>query len=300
MNVKELPVVFECEGVQLIGIIHMPERPLATGLITVAAGGIQYRAGCGRQLLSLARNLASQGTPVMRFDHRGMGDSVGDLLGFEEMEADLQCAINVFQENVPELKHIVLYGGCEAASGIMICAWNLAGVKSVILANPWVNDSMSAAITSTHYIQRLRGAQFWKKLFSFQYSISEYAPIFFRYLKKKLRTLTTPSKNPSIVGQNVKVPFQERMLSGFNKFDGPVLFLKSGLSLISEEFDQLVDGSSAWSQACNRTTVSRVELPAADQTFSTSAARSEMSAAARKWVEKMDLLPGMGEAPGNS
>jgi exosortase A-associated hydrolase 1 len=300
MNVKELPVVFECDGVQLIGVIHIPERPVAAGLITVAAGGIQYRAGCGRQLLSLARNLASQGIPVMRFDHRGMGDSVGDLLGFEEMEIDLQCAIDIFQKNIPELKHIVLYGGCEAASGIMISAWNLIGVKSVILANPWVNDSMSAAITSTHYIQRLRGAQFWKKLFSFQYSISEYAPIFFRYLKKKLWTLTAPSKKPSVVGQNVKVPFQERMLSGFKKFDGSVLFLKSGLSLISEEFDQLVDGSSAWSQACKRTTVSRVELPAADQTFSTAAARSEMSAAVKEWIAKMDSLHGLRDAQGNS
>ena len=152
MNVKEIPVVFECQGVQLIGVIHLPERPMATGLITVAAGGIQYRAGCGRQLLSLARNLASQGTPVMRFDNRGMGDSVGELLGFEDMEADLQCAIDIFRQSVPELQHVVLYGGCEAASGIMISAWNLSGVESIILANPWVSDSMSAAITSTHYI----------------------------------------------------------------------------------------------------------------------------------------------------
>lgn len=300
MNVKEIPIVFECEGVQLIGVIHLPERPLATGLITVAAGGIQYRAGCGRQLLSLARNLASEGTPVMRFDHRGMGDSVGELLGFEDMEADLRSAIHVFQETIPELKHVVLYGGCEAASGIMISAWNLAGVKSMILANPWVNDSMSAAITSTHYIQRLGGAQFWKKLFSFQYSLSEYAPLLFRHLKNKLRALTTPNKSSSTVGQNAKEPFQERMLSGFNKFDGPVLFLKSGLSLISEEFDQLVDSSKSWGEACNRTTVSRVELPAADQTFSTAAARHEMCAAATEWVAKIDSLPGVGGVPGNS
>jgi uncharacterized protein len=88
MKVIEKPVVFECEGVQLIGIIHIPERPLAAGILAVAAGGIQYRAGCGRQLLSLARALASQGTPVMRFDHRGMGDSVGELLGFQHMKAD--------------------------------------------------------------------------------------------------------------------------------------------------------------------------------------------------------------------
>jgi exosortase A-associated hydrolase 1 len=287
MNVKEIPVVFECQGVQLIGVIHLPERPMATGLITVAAGGIQYRAGCGRQLLSLARNLASQGTPVMRFDNRGMGDSVGELLGFEDMEADLQCAIDIFRQSVPELQHVVLYGGCEAASGIMISAWNLSGVESIILANPWVSDSMSAAITSTHYIQRLKGAHFWKKLFSFQYSISEYAPLLLGYLKKKTLALIKPPKPVSGGLQDSRKPFQERMLSGFSGFDGPVLFLKSGLSLISEEFDQLVDGSSVWSEACNRPAVKRIELPSADQTFSTAAARREMSAAAVEWLEQM-------------
>ncbi len=288
MKVIETPVVFECEGVQLIGILHIPERPLATGVLAVAAGGIQYRAGCGRQLLSLARSMAAQGTPVMRFDHRGMGDSVGELLGFQHMRADLKKAIDVFKEGVPELKHVVLFGGCEAASGIMISACQLDSVSSLILANPWVSDSMRAVVSRRHYYRRLRDPRFWKKLLSFQYNLMEYASSFFSYAKERILGLIPQEKDYSDSLAAPVVPFQERMLSGFVKFNGPVLFLKSGLSLISEEFDDLVGSSKAWNKAYSRTVIRRVELPSADQTFSTAAARSEMCEAVANWMKEMN------------
>jgi uncharacterized protein len=290
MKVIETPVVFECEGVQLIGIVHIPERPLAAGILAIAAGGIQYRAGCGRQLLSLARTLAAHGTPVMRFDHRGMGDSVGELLGFQHMDADLQRAIDIFKENVPELRHIVLFGGCEAASGIMISAHKLASVKSLILANPWVNDSMNAVVSRRYYYQRLGDPRFWKKLITFQYNFLEYASGFFSYAKNKILGLISHNKNSVDESAEPAVPFQERMLSGFQKFEGPVLFLKSGLSLISEEFDHLVESSKLWRKAYSRLGVERLELPSADQTFSTAAARKEMSEAIASWMNELNTL----------
>jgi len=290
MKVEERPVVFECEGVQLIGILHIPEQPLAAGVLCVTAGGLQYRAGCGRQLLSLARSMAAQGIPVMRFDRRGIGDSVGELRGFEYMEADLRSAIAVFQEHVPELKHIVLYGGCEAASGIMISAYQLSGVNSVILANPWVSDSMHAVVSSRHYYRKLRDPRFWKKLFTFQYNIAEYASSFFSSLKSKLFSLARTDHGSSDAIPRSEIPFQERMLSGFQKFDGPVLFLKSGLSLISEEFDDLVSNSKVWQRAYSREGVKRRELPSADQTFSTAVARTEVNAAITDWIFAMNKI----------
>jgi uncharacterized protein len=290
MKVLETPVVFECEGVQLIGIIHIPERIHATGILAVAAGGIQYRAGCGRQLLSLARALASQGTPVMRFDHRGMGDSVGELLGFQYMDADLQKAIDIFKERIPELRQIVLFGGCEAASGIMISAYRLDSVKSLILANPWVNDSMRAVVSNRHYYRRLGDAQFWKKLFTFQYNLLEYISGFFSYAKGKIVSVFSRSKDSFDGVTEPAVPFQKRMLSGFQNFNGPVLFLRSGLSLISEEFDHLVDSSKPWHNACSRAGVKRLELPSADQTFSTAAARKEMCEAVANWINEVNNI----------
>lgn len=287
MKVIEKPIVFECEGVQLIGILHIPERPQSIGILAVAAGGIQYRAGCGRQLLSLARTMAEQGTPVMRFDHRGMGDSVGELLGFQHMYADLQTAIGAFRDAIPELRNVVLFGGCEAASGIMICAHQLDNVNSLILANPWVSDSMRAVVSRRHYFRRLKDLQFWRKLFSLQYDLSQYASSFVSYLRANILDLISPAKDSGRALQEPVVPYQERMLSGFQHFNGPVLFLKSGLSLISEEFDDLVDRSKPWHRAYNRAGIRRLELPSADQTFSTAAARSEMGEAIAGWMKEL-------------
>jgi exosortase A-associated hydrolase 1 len=300
MKVKETPVVFECEGVQLIGILHIPELPSAAGILGVTAGGLQYRAGCGRQLLSLARTMAAQGTPVMRFDRRGIGDSVGGLPGFEHMEADLRSAIAVFQKNVPELKHVVLYGGCEAASGIMISAYQLSGVKSVILANPWVNDSMHAVVSQRHYYRKLSDPHFWKKLITFQYNLAEYASSFISHNKNRLLNLVPKTHGASKAATKSEVPFQVRMLSGFQKFDGPVLFLKSGLSLISDEFDHLVSSSKAWHKACSRPGVERRELPSGDQTFSTAAARTEVSEAVTDWMFEMNKLTRTDDKPGRA
>ena len=61
----------------LIGVIHQATGKSELGLLTIVAGGPQYRGGCGRQLVELARRISSEGVPVMRFDHRGLGDSAG-------------------------------------------------------------------------------------------------------------------------------------------------------------------------------------------------------------------------------
>jgi len=288
VKVTELPVVFDCAGVPLVGIIHIPEQPLATGILTVTAGGIQYRAGCGRQLVTIARYLAAQGTPVMRFDHRGHGDSVDTLLGFEHMEEDLARALEVFMEQVPALEHIVLYGGCEAASAIMISAWDLPHVKSTILVNPWVDsEQMRARVSRNHYLRRLREPTFWKKLLTLQYNPVDYVTGAWSVLKKKIGAApaTRPAGDPA---GGTEVHFQERMLSGFEKFNGPVLFLKSGMSFIAEEFDLLVASSERWQRAYNREGISRTVLPDADQATSTAAARADLCRATADWVAQMN------------
>lgn len=286
MNVEEVPLVFECQGVPLIGIAHVPETPGRVGLLTLAAGGVQYRAGSGRQLVILARALAAAGTPVMRFDHRGHGDSAGEPLGFEHMEYDLERAIEVFREQVPGIEHLVLYGGCEGASAIMMNAWRWPEVKSVILANPWVDGGRAKAVaTRKHFQKRLFDASFWRKFFSGQYNLMEYAASFATHVKKRLtETRTKPAQQPEAAAQD---HFVERMRDGFQRFNGRTLLLKSGRSMLSDEFDVLVASAKAWRQACARDSVSRLVLPEADQTFSTEVSRQQLCKAALDWVAKM-------------
>ncbi len=117
MSGTEIPLVFDCEGEELVGVVHRPDSPGAIGVVTVVAGGPQYRGGVGRGLVSMGRELAAAGVPVMRFDHRGLGDSSGQFLGFEHLQSDLRAAIDAFRAAVPEIEQVVLWGGCDAASG---------------------------------------------------------------------------------------------------------------------------------------------------------------------------------------
>ena len=75
MNYKERPLHFKCQDTSLIGILSMPEDSGKRGILIVV-GGPQYRTGSHRQFTLLARQFASDGIPTMRFDYRGMGESV--------------------------------------------------------------------------------------------------------------------------------------------------------------------------------------------------------------------------------
>ena len=93
MNFTEHALSFTCAGEKLLGIVAAPELPKSTGVL-VLVGGPQYRVGSHRQFRLLARALAKAGYPLMRFDYRGMGDSIGDLRNFEAVNDDITAAID--------------------------------------------------------------------------------------------------------------------------------------------------------------------------------------------------------------
>jgi len=79
---QERASVFGCGGDRLVGILHAPaERARDIGVLVVV-GGPQYRVGSHRQFVRMARDFAAAGYPVLRFDHRGIGDSDGAARSF--------------------------------------------------------------------------------------------------------------------------------------------------------------------------------------------------------------------------
>jgi len=285
----ETPVVFSCGTESLLGIVHQSHSPCDLGVLTVVAGGPQYRAGVGRGLVSLGRELSARGVHVMRFDHRGLGDSSGEFLGFEHLAEDIQAAIYAFQRQVPELKRVVLWGGCDAASGIMIHACKLPEVVSVVVGNPFVSSEVTqAAVTRRHYFKRLGEWSFWRKVLSFEYDFGAY----FASGLSKLGFNKTPaaealpvsSKTPPIKRSK---HFIDKMLYGLEQFNGSVLFLMSGQSLVSKEFDELVARAPAWEKAYGRRGNKRVDLPDADQAFSSQDSKAKVNEAILQWVEEL-------------
>jgi exosortase A-associated hydrolase 1 len=286
---KEIPLVFQCEGDALVGIAHRPITPTEIGIVTIIAGGPQYRAGVGRGMVSTARTLAARGIPVLRFDYRGLGDGGGEFLGFEDIAEDIQAAVDAFQKAVPEVRKVVLWGGCDAASGAMIHGWKIPEVVSLVLGNPWVTThEIHSAVMKKHYLSRLQDGSFWRKLFRFQYNLFDYAVAGFKKLVSRAGNLRKRTDQQGSAGHADDAgPFVDRMLDGLRRFEGPVLFLVSGQSVASREFDELLNVDPDWSAVYTEKSCNRMDFPEADQTFSDEQSREAVSRAISDWLQKL-------------
>ncbi|MES2715280.1 MAG: hydrolase 1, exosortase A system-associated [Pseudomonadota bacterium] len=284
MSVREIPVVFDCEGSELVGMVHLPARVSGRGMLSIVAGGPQYRGGVCRMQVQMARHLADAGIPVMRFDYRGLGDSEGRFRGFQDVAADLGAAIQAFRAQVPGLQEVVLWGGCDAASAVLINAWRYPEVTGVVLGNPWVhNPGTGDAVAVKHYGQRMRDKDFWLKVLRLQYNP---LPALATLLRRTWTRLAGGgSGTAGSVVDAPDAPFVPRMRHGLQQFKGDVLFLMSGRSLLSREFDELMATDPAWQQAARSPRlVARHDIPEGDQAFSTLDTRTEVNRVTRQWM----------------
>src|SRR4030095_1965420 len=138
MSLDERALTFHCEGDPLVGVLSGATLTAARGVLIVV-GGPQYRSGSHRQFTLLARHLAEQGVPSLRFDYRGMGDSGGAPRTFENVRSDIRCAVNAMCDVLPGMKDVVIWGLCDAASAALLYAHQDARVSGVVLLNPWVH-----------------------------------------------------------------------------------------------------------------------------------------------------------------
>lgn len=282
MNTAEIPLCFDCRGDALVGMVHPAKADAKTGVMIVV-GGPQYRIGSHRQFVELARGLASAGTPVFRFDVRGMGDSGGDFPGFEEIDDDIKAGIDAFVNAVPSVEHIVLWGLCDAASAILFYAHRDPRVRGAILLNPWIRSEASYAKTELkhYYGAKLSDRHFWRRLFTGDIDVIDAAGSFC----KRLLSAAAPSGGvenhsapQSCSGRAMTLP--DRMLRGLTSFTGDVMLIISGNDLTAREFDDIAGSSTDWAHALSSNRVTRYDLKASDHTFS----RREWSDAVMAWT----------------
>ncbi|MEZ5490781.1 MAG: hydrolase 1, exosortase A system-associated [Gammaproteobacteria bacterium] len=281
--VVEEATVFECRGEQLVGIIHRPQIPKATGVVVVV-GGPQYRVGSHRQFLLLARHLADNGFPVLRFDYRGMGDSSGALRTFEDISDDIHASINHFLASVPEIKRIVIWGLCDAASASLFYAHTDSRVAGLVLLNPWVRTAQgeAEAIVKQYYLSRLLNRAFWLKLLQGRVSIRASFKSLFGNIRKMLFTAKNAQEDD--VSDIAKASLPDRMLKGFRQFNGELLIILSGKDLTADEFRNLMSNSNEWRQQIKKSGVSVLELPKANHTFSSDELRNQVNMWTRDWL----------------
>ncbi len=291
MKYEERPLVFCCEEAWLYGIVSLPERPAARGVLVVV-GGPQYRVGSHRQFTLLARQLAASGIAVLRFDYRGMGDSEGSPRTFEEVEADLRCAADKFFAEIPSLEELVILGLCDAASAALFYAHQDPRVSGLILLNPWIRtDEGSARVYLKHYYAaRLFQPELWHKIWRGKFDFVDAVRSLSRTVGAALPTREKGEKAAFLSpgkGSDASCgapPLPERMFQGLARFTGRVLLIMSGDDLTAREFLDVVEGSGEWQKllACPR--ILRRDLPEASHTFSRREWRDQVGDWTKDWI----------------
>jgi len=296
MSIVERGIGFACEGCWLYGVLSMPQStsPSTTRGVVLVVGGPQYRVGSHRQFTLLARELAQQGIPVLRFDYRGMGDSEGEIRDFLDVDADLRAAIDAFIAEAPAIREVVLWGLCDAASAAMLYSHQDPRVAGLVLLNPWARTEEGAAraYLKHYYLSRLMQPGLWRKIVRGQFDYAAAVRSFISLCSNALRRRkpsvadVAPSAGPApaqSVGQQPSLP--ERMLTGFTRFQGRSLIIISGADLTGREFMDMA-AAPAWRKQMRSQRVSRQTLPQADHTFSRPDWRDQVAQWTAEWLKR--------------
>lgn len=287
--VREHALSFPCGGEQLVGVLATPADAASELAVLVVVGGPQVRTGSHRQFTRLCRAVAAAGVPAMRFDVRGMGDSSGDLHTFEHIGPDIASALDALQAQLPLVRRVVLWGLCDGASAALMYLHERhvqgrpdARIAGLVLLNPWVRSAqtLARAHVKHYYWNRLRQGEFWRKML--RGGVSGRAV---RDLLGNLRAARL-GKGGATATDTQTLSFQERMLGGAECSAGPLLWVLSGQDYTAKEFLEMTTGHARWQAVLTGARSSRVDMAAADHTFSSGADERALSAHTIDWLNR--------------
>lgn len=294
MNIvpAEAALVFRCEGVELPGILHAG-APDATRGVLVVVGGPQYRVGSHRQFVLLARDLAHAGIPVLRFDYRGMGDADGEFIGFEGIDADIAAALDAFCRQLPQLREVVIWGLCDAASAALLYAWRDPRITGLVLLNPWARTEagQARAYLRHYYLTRLINPDLWRKIGRGEFDFGAALHSLLTQMTQAWRGDRSKSVKEATVQTETgdqsspkKLLLPERMAEGWQQFQGRVLLVLSGDDLTAAKFRDMTKASRRWRRLLAQSRVMIHEHPEANHTFSRREWRGQVADWTREWL----------------
>lgn len=288
--VRTVALSLPCHGAAMVGIAELPSNQANTGVVIVV-GGPQYRVGSHRQFVTTARAIAAAGLPVLRFDHRGIGDSQGEPRPFYALNDDIRAAIDGLCTAAPAVRRVVLWGLCDGASAALLYANRDPRVAGLVLLNPWLDSPRAQArsVLSHYYRRRLRTGRFWRRLFSGEVRLGAAVRDLLAnaYVAFVRGTETDPVTAP---GDPV---LADTLAFELERFARPTLVLLAEDDLTAAAFRAAVRASPAWSDAMAGLGVSRVEIAGADHSFSRPEWTAEAVQQTLNWLEQFEAPLGL-------
>jgi len=279
-SLNERSISFYCAGEQCLGIVHDATNASPRVGVLVVVGGPQYRVGSHRQFVHLARHLAASGHPVFRFDYRGMGDSAGASRDFRAVTVDIRSAIDAFVDAVDDLRSVVIFGLCDAASAALMYCNSDERVAGLILVNPWVRTDagLARAHVKHYYRERLLHGSFWRKVTSGRLPLLPAATGFLRSVGLAFRGQREAADSGRATD------FVTEMRQGLEEFTRPVLCLMSGRDLTAQEFSDLWVRDPGWASSIGRSNVLIRHMVEADHTFSSRTSTEWVNNTCTEWI----------------
>ncbi len=284
--VDETVVRFACEQSRLWGILSQPAAQASAIAILILVGGPQYRVGSHRQFVLLARALARAGYASLRFDYTGMGDSEGEMRGFDSAGPDVHAGLDALARHCPGASRIVVWGLCDAASAALMFAAQDARVAGIVAANPWARSeaSLAAATVKHYYASRLVQREFWTKLLRGDLRLGASLGELWANLRRVHRA-RSPGEGGAPTGAAC---YQDAMAAGLARLRGRLLLILSGNDLTAKEFLEYTQSSGVWRGLLSDPKVTRVDLAQADHTFSQRQWLHAAEEATIDWLHRLD------------
>ena len=204
------------------------------------------------------------------------------VAGFENIDADIHAALDAFSQQLPQLREIVIWGLCDAASAALFHAWRDPRVSGLVLLNPWARTEAGQARTYLrhYYLGRLISPDLWRKIWRGDFAFSAA----WRSLRTMLGQARQPNANKAIVATSEQTPLPQRMTDGWQRFQGPILLILSGDDLTAAEFRDLARASRTWRRLLAQPRVTLHEYPEANHTFSCHEWRDQVATWTREWL----------------
>ncbi len=144
------PLSFFSNGFRLQGVLHLPQTLPAP--FVVGCHGLFSDKESPKQI-ELGRQLSRHGLAFFRFDHRGCGESAGDLARDTSLEArcqDLMDAVHTL-ESLEEITRLTgLFGSSLGGTVVLATGGKLPDIKRVTLAAPLQSVPVINAIRASN------------------------------------------------------------------------------------------------------------------------------------------------------